>query len=275
MNNRFGQAGTGSFTADWKHNKYPSYTQLFYGTLAEVNYSGSIYWNKGWDVNIVQGNPCVLTATVNVELQSGGDGITPVTVAGTFVTCNWSFHYNTAEKELLEVNTNVIPWINQIATVDKTRIESLLSNTPSGSIDWGTGSANYFSGSTSASVAACQVVYTMLKNGMKTVPIIQPILRQQLVVPNGWDLTTCGSNLERIYAKASVQSEIGVPSNFYAVMPQDSPDINYYTDSGTAIPCLYGWQKQPPTIDQNGTTMTITQEWNYGLWFQNIYGTRL
>lgn len=47
------------------------------------------------------------------------------------------------------------------------------------------------------------------------------------------------------------------------------------TDDGQSVILLYGWQKQAPEQDENGSTITITEELWYGLYPQATFLSRL
>lgn len=289
MNNVFGIAGFSGDSEKYEINKYPSITRTFVGTKAEVNASGSVYFAKGWQVQYTSGNPWTLTATINQPVDTND---TPVTSSAASV--NWSLHYVTSEKELLHVGINGLfngsgGWISNITTKDKNSLEYYIANPPTtqsantassvvipANIDWTTTNSAFY-GSSGTSISASQVVWAMTKNGAKTVPIIQQVLRMTQVVPSSWGLGTFNSQLNRVYSKASVQSEIGVPSNWYSIMLQDTDPSSgtVATDAGVNIPLIYGWLKQAPEQTQNGININIQQEWVYGLYYQNIYGTRI
>ena len=265
MNNNFGQAGFGNSKAVYQVNKFPQYTNTFYGSSASVAVSASLYYLRGWQVEVESGNPWTMTATLNCEV--GGDGITPITGSGTYITINWSYHYKTTEKEILHVNTDVISWINNINQQDKIRLDYLVANPPKdGVVDWTTFTTS------SVSVSASVVLWNMLQSGTRTVPVITPILRQTLVVPSTYNMGSFNTNLYNVYTKGTLSSAIGIPTNWYNIMPQGTDPSSTATNN---IPYHYGWLKNPPTQDQNGTVITIQQDYEYGLYPQNIYGTAL
>ena len=286
MNNSFGTSSFLTRQATYKYNKPPHYVDTFVGSQTDVYSSGSAYYSFGWQVEYTPGNPWTMTATIDADIGSNN---LPITTGSAYITTNWGFHFNTTEKELLHTTVNGLnngngAWLNNILTQDKNALEYFIANPPintstSGvntpaTMSWTT--ANGYSGN-STSIAAAQVVWAMTRNGAKTIPIIQPVLRQSIIVPTGYNMTSWVSNLNRVYAKSSVQSENGVPTNFYNLMAQDTDPSSgtVQTDTGTNIPLIYGWLKTPPSIDQNGLNITITQDWVYGLYYQNIYGTRI
>lgn len=306
MNNVFGTNGFNSQTEEYSVNKYPVITKTFQGSESDVRTSGSIFLSKGWNVKLSEGIPWTMTATIQSELDT--DGITPITTTGSFETINWSLHYNVVEKNLLEVGNNGLyngttAWIANIDTKDKVTLNDIINNPPkSGSAAWSgqiyDGGVNWgnsvwlggevfengapFSGSAAASVTASQVAFTMAQNGVKSVPVVQPVLRMSMVVPSDYNLSTFNTDLMKVYHKSRVQSETGLPSNWYNIMPQETdPSSLPVAGSGgsgatiSALPLIYGWLKQPPVQDQNGVVINVTQDWVYGLYFQNIYGSRL
>jgi hypothetical protein len=291
MNNTLGLQGYGAQTWEFPFAKPPKYTVVYYGSQTNCNTSGSVYHAKGWDVKYTSGDlgdAYTMTATLNQEV--GSDGITPLTTLGSYTTLNFSLHYNNSEKELLFAGVNVIPWINNISTKDKTTLESLISNPPTNAtalgysstsadfgVNWNNTDPNsLFTGSSATSISASQVVWTMANNGFKTVPIIQPVLRMNIVVPAGYNMSTFTSNLLSIYSQATMVSEINLPSNWNSVLPYNSdPSPLTAAGNGASIPLLYGWLKQTPDMNGNGSTITVNQDFIYGCWYQNVYGTRI
>ena len=269
MSTFLGTSGYTTYEVEGQYNKFPTYTNTYVGLATDVDASASAYFAKGWNIKTTQGAGDPMKKLVaTLQCQTGGDGLTPVSTTSSY-KWNWSMHTNIAEKELLYCNTWVIPWINNITTNDKILLESLLIN--------GSGSLNTsgFTGG-SASISASQVVWTMALNGQKTAPVTQPIVKMDLVAPYNVDLTVIKQNELRIYAKASVLAEQPtLLSNYYAQMQQPSDPSGLVTDNGSTIPLLYGWQKQPATIDQNGITCHIQQEWWFGLFPQNLFLTRI
>ena len=254
-----GTNGQGPRKWEYKQNKYPvSHQTCYLDNYADAMYSASVYFNWGWDVDVTEGNPYTLEAVVNAEVGSTSNAI--ISSTGSYYTVNWSMHYVTPEKELLEVNTNTVAWINQISQQDKATLQNYIAN-PTGSMGW-TGSLQ-----STASLTA----YNLMTSGQRTVPIVQPILRQTLVVTNQFVLTGYNTNLLGVYSLSTLTSAIGIPTNWYDVMNLQT----YGTVTNNSIPYNYGWQRQPPTMDQNGVIITITQDYVYGLYPQNIYGTLL
>jgi len=283
---------SGSFlkrVSTFKQGRPPRYIDTFSGEQAAVDFSASLYYAYGWEVNKTKedGKPWTMTATIDSDIGSNNQ---PITTGSSYVTTNWSFHYNTSEKDLLHcgkngVNITAASWITQISGSDIVALDYYISNPPTtqslnssvtipAPITW-TAAGGFSTNSTS--INASQVVWAMTKNGVKTVPIVQPVLRMTMVVPNTYILTSFTNNLNRVYSKASVNSEIGVPSNYYNCMAQDSDPSSgtVVTDNNVNLPLIYGWLKMPPTIDENGLQITITQDWVYGLYYQNMYGSRI
>jgi hypothetical protein len=214
-----------------------------------------------------------------LEAEVGGDGITPVTGSGTFTTVNWSIHYKTTEKDILHATVSQISWLSQLNENQINILERRFSDPPPAgqSLQGAEPTFNAtFSGSTpttfSGSYTAGDVIWTMAQMGFKTIPIVTPVLRLSVTSNNAITLTGYTTNMNRVYSKSSLASAIGIPSNFTACMPQDSDPS---TADTKGIVMIYGWLKQPPTIDQNGLNLSIQQEYEYGLYPQNVYGVRL
>jgi hypothetical protein len=289
MNNTLGTNGFRIQTWEYPYGKPPKYTVEFTGTQDDCNFSASVYYVHGWDVKMQNGNPWwTLTATINQEVKN--DGLTPISssASGSYITVNFSLHNANNQKEILHVGSNIISWIDTIATRDKATLSQLIANPPmSGSFGYSSISGDQginwdffdpqspFYLSNSGSIAQCQTVWTMVNNGFKTVPIVETTLRMSAVVPRTNDLSLFNKNINRIYSNTTLNSELGLPSNLYAVLPNNSDPATFVDAGGQPLTLLYGFVKQPPTQTQNGQTITIEQDWIYGLWYQNVFGNRL
>ena len=281
MNNNFGTDGFGPSETNVKNGKPPQYTVTYYGTQAQVNFSGSIYYNFGYDVKYTQGNPWTMTATLNTEV--GGDGISPITgLSGSYNVLNWSYHYNTTPTELLAASPLIIPWITNIVQSDRVLLQRIMNNPPiDGVVIFNSTSsvsntdATYQSvnwNGNSASIAACSTIWNMHTNGFKTIDVIQPVLRLSMIVPSGASLSFFNTNIYSVYTLATLITTLGIPSNWSGIMPMGS-DPSSTTTQG--IPFHFCWQKQPPSNVQNGSTISIDQDFVYNLYPQNVYGTAL
>ena len=283
--------GNNSFNvkSTFRPNKPPRYEHTLMGDSGSMVASGSAYFNSGWTVEHQPGNPYVIVATIEADINNVTNE--PVTTGSSYVTTNWSMTFNVNEKDLLSTNIYGLNngfggWINNINTWDKNALEYFIANPPTTSsfigdvvgtpipIEWDEWHGFSYN---ATSISASQVVHAMVKNGCKTLPVVQPVLNMRMTVPNGYSLSTFVNNINRIYSKASVQSENAVPANFYGIMRQDSDpsSTTVVCDNGAGLPLIYGWKKLPPSIEQNGLTINISQFWEYGLWYQNIYGTRI
>lgn len=272
--------GTGSMTTtteEYQINKFPKYTVNWAGTEAQVRATGSNYFSHGWNVVYTNGNPW--TGVAKLESEVSGDGITPVVDSGSIVTVNWSLHYKTTEKEILHANVQQISWLSQLNENQVNILErrfsdpppagqSLQGAEPTFNATWSGSTPTTFSGSYTAG----DVIWNMAQIGFKTIPIITPVLRVSVTANSAATLTAFTGNIYRYYTKSSLATTIGIPTNFSAAMPQDTDPSSSATKG---ITCYYGWLKQPPTVDQNGITLSVQQEYEYGLYPSNIYGTRL
>lgn len=266
MINNIGKISNTQWVEEYVVNKYPKYTATFSGTEAQCRTSGSAYFAKGWDVTLSSGNPWNLVCKLENE-KGGSDGITPVT-ASVLPTKNWSLHYKTTEKDLLHTTIQQVSWINQVTNNQITILETCFSTPPEG----GNILTAYPTFNNLATGSAGETVWNMHLMGFKSIPIVQAILRLSMEVNSNYVLTDFTANVNRYYTKTSLATAIGIPTNFKDAMPQDTDPASGTTHG---ITCYYGWLKQPPTIDQDGSNIKMQQEWEYGLWPSNIYGVRL
>jgi hypothetical protein len=263
MSDFIGLSNTGSQTETYKQNKYPQITRTMYGLESDVRYSGSRYWGQGWDVEFERGESLFKgTFSVSGEVDSGNNIIQYG--SGSYITLNWNMVFKTTEKELLHCSQNEIAWIDQVTLAEKSILETALSDPPKD----GSYPLHLYS-------SASYVVWNMAKFGFRTVPVSVPVFRMTLTVPATYNLGNYYTNLypiPSVYTLSTLASTLGIPSNWTAVMPQGT-DPSTTTTNG--IPMHYGWKKNPPDVQENGAFMTVQQDWEYGLWPQNIYGVSL
>ncbi len=273
--------------------KSPHYEDTYIGLSQSLAVIQTDYYNKGWKVEVTPGNPYTLVATVDLPLNSDNSPFTGSTPTGSnsSVQTNWFFHSDTATKDLLHVGqrgvlNGVYNWLNDISMHDKNALEYLIANPPTTAsaqgitvpipINWNySDTASPFSGSNSTSVSAAKVVWAMTKNGQKTIDIKVPVLRMTKTVPLGYNLTLYTGNCETIYYASTLWNVYGIPDSYYYAMRQDSDPASgtVTTDDGTNLPLHYGWKKNTPEIQQNGSLVNITLDFTYGLYFQNTYGS--
>jgi hypothetical protein len=285
---------TGSFvkrTVTEQIGKPPHYEDIWVGTSASMQSMQNSYANFGWSAKLEAGNPYTLTSTIDAALNGDNSPNTSSTATGSAsaIQTNWSFHFDTAQKDLLHVGIAGLyngngSWIGDINEQDKVALDYYISNPPTHIIgdiaypttmSWSGPSSSFSSDSTS--IAAAQVVWTLAKNGQKTVGITVPILRLTKIVPFGYDLSPYTNNINRVWSALSLYNYYGIPNSFYNVMwqPSDPASGTVQTDAGVNIPLIYGWFQNPPSIDQNGAVVTIQLDFTYGLYYQTLVGTRL
>lgn len=294
MNIKIGTSGYGKRTEDYVSGKPPRITQEFFGTEAEVRATSSYFSNYGWNVTIENGNPWTGKASIEGNLN----GNVPVTGSSTTssvdntYTPQWSYHFRTTEKELLHCSSQVVSWLNELTPTQKSILENEIpspSVTGSGHMDNNIGDwvteleekyPNFNTGATgSHNMAgyktwgtAGDVVWVMSRQGFRTIPIVQPILSLRVTLPSGSNLSYYSSNINRVYSKTTLGTQLGVPINYLSVMPQDTDPSNTTTQG---VNYIYGWLKQPPSFETQGGNTNLTQEWQYGLYPQNVFNTRI
>ena len=273
--NNIGFSGFGDNELVLQPFKFPQVTQIYTGTQADCYTSGTMYAVKGWKVTINSGNPYTMKAEIGLPLDT--DGLTPLTTTGSYFSVNWSTRYDFTDVDIVNVTPNNVSWINQILDVDKQTLRNLIANPPvsASAINWTPGAL--FSTS-SLSVSASQVVWNMYVNGTTKVPVCYPTFHVTADVPSTFDMTPFGTNTlasaptNCIWSKATLVSYLGVPSNWQNDMPSLS-DPSVTTTYG--IPYHYGYMKMPASKEQNGSRTTANQDYKFGLWPQNIYGSPL
>jgi hypothetical protein len=166
-------------------------------------------------------------------------------------------------------SADVVDWVQYLTAFQIDALAKGFDNPPEN----GAYPQLWTTGSNGTNVQYAQYAWKLAKRGFRYVQVVQPVLRVQRILPFGSSLSFYGTNLFSYYSKSSLYSVIGIPNEYYNIMPQGTDPSSAYTDG---LGYYYGWQKLPPTIqDQTGNTILVVQDYAYGLYPYLLFGTRL
>lgn len=286
-NTHFGGTGLGEQTIKVAPNKPTQYTSKFAGTYADVVATGSIYSGYNWTVTYTSGEPWTGLAELTADV--GGSGIIPISgspstsssLGSGSVIPYFSMHYNVTEKEILHSDSRMVGFTQYLTDLQINVLEEAITSPPTYPDSFDNKYPLFNSGSSASGsyvnpdaefFTAGDLTWVLSRRGFRTVPVVQPVLRYTLNAPLGWDMTYYAANINRVYSKSTLVNQLGIPSNYATIMQQDS-DPGYNNTDGVEF--IYGWLKQPPTLDTQTTLINITQEYHYGLYPWPVFGTRL
>ncbi len=248
-----------------------STTVAYTGDFANLAVKYAVFKSGGWTVDLESGEAGIwtLNATypidlVNNEPGTGGNGTEVPEIS-------WDLTDKVENKSALDVDNatvNLIPsyaakLINDAITAKK---EEVLLN----------GLALYLKNHTinAATYQACVFVYHHMAAGIKTIPLLQPVLTKNAVSSKSWIIDWSEEHKGRIFSTDTLINAESVDPRLWNVLPRD-----VYTPSGNDdlfIPKAYGWLKGGvrSQVSNHGKNV-VNQSWEYGLWPILYFGTPL
>jgi len=170
------------------------------------------------------------------------------------VVDTWELTANRVEKDILD--SSVTSDLG-IADADIKKLRDYLEGKKAFDTDaWDGGGGN------------AQSLYVLLKNGVKSFTVSQPVLRKTQSVSSGYVLGNSLTNVEAIYTTASLRSSEAIPASISNNLPNSS------TVTYNGLSFRYGWLKHYPTItDAVDARIQLQQEFEWGLWATLLYNT--
>jgi len=118
------------------------------------------------------------------------------------------------------------------------------------------------------------IVFKLLRSGVDTVEIEQPVLNLTWIVPNNVNLSYSYANIGRIYTTSSLISAESIPSYISTSMVAWTSSFTNPSYGSGRVSLVFGWKKRAPTQRLAGTNRReISQTWEFGLWSTSIYGS--
>ncbi len=113
-------------------------------------------------------------------------------------------------------------------------------------------------------------IYRLMLAGMRSVKQFAPVLTHTQTVSGTYATVASSTNVKRIISNTTLIATEAIPSSFLIAL-NGAP---YNATSNRTNPAInYGWFKNPATLNSAyGGRQQITQQWEFGLWPQLIYG---
>lgn len=240
------------------------------GDLANMSSLYNQYYANGYVVDLEEDEAETwnLTATIAVDLSTqeptpgGGGGTNEVP------EISWDLDDKVENKSILDVDNYIVNLIPNFAAklindALQAKKEDVLLN----------GLNLYYKNGqiSAASREAAIYIYHHMATGMKTVPVLVPVLTKYAVTSRSWIINWSNQNKGKIYSTNTLINSEAVDPRLWQVLPQD-----VYIPSGGEdfyIPKAYGWLKGGvrSQVSNNGRNI-VTQTWEYGLYPTLIFG---
>lgn len=243
--------------ASWDKAKGWTTTRKFKGGIEAIRaLCNTLQW-QGYDIGFrdLQNGYAELDATY---------GGSPIGDAGTGpgmdveqITNTWEMLPNVVQKDLLESNATAVLALSDddIANIRRCVNNSLApEDTPA------------WDDSTNA-----DIVLNLMKAGVTSQQINQPILRHTWTVPPNASTSFSFTNVGKIISTAAMLTSEELPWDF--ILPVSNLPTGAVTRTDT-VAMSYGWLKGMPTVQIiNYGRREVQQEWHFGLWSTALYGS--
>lgn len=202
--------------------------------------------------------------TVNYSSPQS-DGAGGGDAGGDQIAVTWELLPKDAQKPLLGSWHTIVSGLDA-ATIDKIRAHSedktYTTESPAPS------------GYTTTDLAGNALkIFKLLRAGVDTVEVEQPVLTLTWIVPDDVNLAYSYANIGRVYTTASLISAEAIPSYISTSMTAWTSSFSNPTFGSNRVSLVFGWKKRAPTQRLAGENKReITQTWEYGFWATDIYG---
>jgi hypothetical protein len=183
------------------------------------------------------------------------DGSTPAD--GDTIAVTWELLPKDAQKALLGSFHSLVSGLSQ-ADIDQIKTE----------VDDTTKTA-----ATTTLTGNALKVFKLMRAGVDTVEVEQPVLSLTWVVPDNENLNYAYANIGRVYTTSSLISTEAIPGYIATSMVAWTASFSNPTYGANRVSLVFGWKKRAPTQRRSGNNKReISQTWEFGLWATDIYG---
>lgn len=190
-----------------------------------------------------------LTARFSIQQDTGG-GTTEVPVD------QWEFLASHVEKDVLEADVTFSP---ALTDHDKKQLKNYLVNPPASPSDvaaWDNATGSN--------------LFELMENGLRSITVNAPTLRHTQTVSNVYTVRAALTNVGKIISSSTLMISEAIPTTVLFNLPFDTVKRSF----GGGL--SYGWRKMHPSVTIAARSkLQITQEWEYGLWSNLLYGAAL
>jgi hypothetical protein len=213
-----------------------------------------VFDGGSWEVDRMPGDMWKITATYS---KPQDDGAGPGDAGGQEIAVTWELLPKDAQKQLLGSFHSLVAGLSA-ADIDQIKAEvdnttKTVANTTL------TGNA--------------LKVFKLMRAGVDTVEIEQPVLNLTWIVPNNVNLSYSYANIGRIYTTSSLISTENIPGYISTSMVAWTSSFSNPSYGTNRVSLVFGWKKRAPTQRLAGLSRReISQTWEFGLWATDIYG---
>lgn len=160
----------------------------------------------------------------------------------------WELQPNIVEKDLMDADVSAV---NSLTTAQKKEVTDAVQSS---------GTLPTFGSSTQTTLAK------LLVAGVRSVRIFAPVLRRTRLVRRDYTVKDALTNVGSVIAAASFTNYEAVPAILLFSLPAGG------TVTRDSLTLKYGWYKKYPAVTQvSGGQWQLVQEWEYGLWSNDLY----
>jgi hypothetical protein len=231
------------FEYEFRQGAGPTTRVPFKGTYADVVAKANQYISGGYNVSFrkLNGGMAEMMASIGSDVNGVGTGDLPVDESPE----KWTLTANVVEKDLLESTNSSV---TGISAANKQTLREYMDDSKT---------------DVSALTGDAATVAGLIKRGVKSVVIMQPILRAEKLVSSTYETKQSMTRVGHIIPTAKMGTLELVPSDILFNLPSDAaPNADE-----TA-----GWLKMHPTIeDATDGKYRITHEYQFGFWGTILY----
>lgn len=176
----------------------------------------------------------------------------------------WELVPTLAEKDILD---SEISLISTIGASNMVILKNIISGT--GPDTWTGDPTTTFNNNPSADYTATVKFWNLYQAGFKTVRVLAPTIRHTRVMRRDFTVAQAYDRIGRVFTTTSLRTYENVPAQVLFDLPNTSDPTR-----NDGITVHYGWLKKPASIQQvSEGKWQIVQEYDWGLWPEDIYGT--
>lgn len=163
----------------------------------------------------------------------------------------WELVPNLAEKDILESS-----FVDALTAAEKKEILDAVN---------ASGALPTFAGTNAATMTK---IAKLMVGGLKYVRILAPTIRHTRIMRRDFTVAQAYDRVGSVFTTSSLRSYENVPSQVLFDLPNTADPSR-----GDSLNFNYGWLKKPASIQQiSGGQWQIVQEYDWGLWSEDIYG---
>lgn len=240
----------------WDPKEGPRTIRVWHGNKEAMDARAAIMIGAKWSVRKDQ-----ILGTDKWQVEASAPISEEGEAAGVEIVDTWELLPKDAAKSLLQSDASAVL---ALSGDDITRIKKVLDES------WTSEQSPAYD-----DVSNSLAVLALLKAGVESWEVEQPVLTHTWAVPYGMNLAYAYSNIGRIYSTATLFSSESIPVEVTSgVLSWVSQFSNPTRTDGVSL--VWGWKKRAPQQRVVGNNRSeIVQTWEFGLWSTLLYQSAL